>query len=194
MQTLRHKFYGIGEVIAREVKNGGIYITARFANGKEVRLSIPESFAHGNIIAEGALKDEVDAAIAKRTQESRDAWNAMCTASTVAKTSSTVRGSGRKHPIPAPAKGTLESDFEEYLIRAGYKLVSDSGHDSTVPAYVKAVRSVLEEEGLTWDELRQSIFDIISLYDVGGPKESFGCTSTSTPINALKRFGEFVTA
>ena len=66
MQTVKHKVLGVGEVIGREVKENGTYITVRFENGKEMRVAIPDSFVVGIMEAEGTLRDEVDAAIAKK--------------------------------------------------------------------------------------------------------------------------------
>ena len=63
MQTVKHKNFGKGEVISKEVKNDTTIITVKFENGKESRFSIPESFTIGIVEAEGTLKDEVDAAI-----------------------------------------------------------------------------------------------------------------------------------
>ena len=66
MPTVKHKMFGIGEVINREVKDNGMYITVKFENGKEMRFAMPDSFTLGIMVAEGSLKEEVDKAIAKK--------------------------------------------------------------------------------------------------------------------------------
>jgi hypothetical protein len=88
--------------------------------------------------------------------------------------------------------GPIAESYEEYLIKEGYSLETDSGNPSTVYAYANAVQSVIEEEKTTWNALRTNISTIVKKYDIGGTKEEFGCKSNKTVINALRRFEEFV--
>ena len=88
--------------------------------------------------------------------------------------------------------GPIAESYEEYLIKAGYSLETDSGNPSTVYAYANAVQSVIDEEGITWNTLQTNISTIVKKYDIGGAKETFGCKSNKTVINALRRFEEFV--
>lgn len=192
MQTVRHKTYGCGEVIGKT----GTVITVRFEDGGEKRFSIPESFIIGALVTEGSLKEEVERAIADK--KARDEARRKEALAAVAPISSThhgaTRGRSKKHPVSVTVKSTIEAAYEEYLIKAGYKIETDSGYQSTVPQYVRAVNSVLDIEGMSWSSLKSRIGEIVAKYDVGGAMESFGKKSMSTPINALKRFSEFVSA
>ncbi len=193
MQTVTHKIYGAGEVIGKEVKENGTYITVRFEGGKEVCFSIPESFTVGVLVAEGTLKEEVDAAIAEKTAREQERAQKILEA---AKTSHAIsaRPRGRKHPRPVAVKGSIEAAYEEYLIRAGYKEETDHGDPSTVFSYLNAVNKVLEEEGISWYTLKNDIGSIVGKYDAGGEKELIGAKSNKTVINALKRFQDFINA
>lgn len=82
--------------------------------------------------------------------------------------------------------------YENYLISIGYKQTTPSGHPSTVYQYLKAIRNVCEEEGISLQGLKDNIGTIIIKYDVDGEKESIGAKSHKTVINALKRFEEFL--
>ena len=50
MQTVKHKIFGTGEVIARESNENGTYITVRFENGRELKCGIPSSFIGAKIV------------------------------------------------------------------------------------------------------------------------------------------------
>lgn len=192
MQTVNHKIYGVGEVINRERREIGAYITVRFKNEKEIRLAIPESFEIGVVSAEGDLKDDVEAAIAtkkayeqKRLEERRAA---------IAADAASVPSNrhGRTSTSPVTVKGSIELAFEEYLANAGYCEYTASGNPSTVFSYTHAIKKVLEEEGLSWYSLQSDIENIVPIYDIGGVKQHIGAKSNCTVINALKRFNEFV--
>ncbi len=195
MQTVIHKKFGVGEVINREVKESGTYITVRFSNGKEMLMAIPLSFEIGVVEAVGTLKEEVDKAIAdKKAREEKLALERE--AEKLVKASvpivTTTKRSGRKPASKIKVKGSIQTKYEAYLEAAGYPVVGVSGNDSTVPAYSRAVEKVIENEGITWADLENNISNIIAKYDVGGVCEDFGNKSNKTVINALKRFGEFV--
>ena len=194
MQTVNHKIYGVGEVINRERREIGAYITVRFKNEKEIRLAIPESFEIGVVSAEGDLKDDVEAAIAtKRAYEQKRLEERRAAIAAAAASAPSVRH-GRTPTTPVTVKGSIELAFEEYLVNAGYCEYTASGNPSTVFSYIHAIKKVLEEEGLSWYTLQNNIDSIVSIYDIGGAKQHIGAHSNYTVINALKRFQEFVSA
>ena len=193
MQTVKHKIFGIGEVIGRETKESGTSVTIKFKNGKELRLAIPESFMVDVVVAEGSLKDEVDAVIAEREARKKERWERGGAEFAAASTTPSV-GRVRRPAAPVASKGNIETDFEEYLANAGYREYTDSGNPSTVFSYSHAIRKVLDEEGLSWHTLKSCIDNIVHVYDIGGSKFHLGAMSNFTVINALRRFREFVNA
>ena len=192
MQTVKHKLFGVGEVISREDKNSGTYITVRFENSKEMRCAIPDSFTLGIMVAEGSLKDEVDAAIAEKKAREEARLQQLRATPVVTTTSAPSNRHGRTPTSPVTVKGSIELAFEEYLANAGYCEYTASGNPSTVFSYIHAIKKVLEEEGLSWHSLQNDIENIVPLYDIGGSKQHIGAKSNCTVINALKRFNEFV--
>jgi hypothetical protein len=192
MQTVKHKIFGTDEVIARESNENGTYITVRFENGKEMRFAIPDSFVIGIMEAEGTLKDEVDAAIAKRKALDQAKWEALRAESAVATASAPSHRHGRTPAASVAVKGSIEAAFETYLINAGYCEYTAVGNPSTVFSYIHAIKKVLEEEGLSWNSLQSNIDNIVPVYDIGGYKQHIGAKSNCTVINALKRFKELV--
>ena len=192
MKTIKHKLFGEGTVIAQESKDIGSYITVRFESGRESRFAIPESCFTGMIVAEGTLKDELDAAIAEKKARELARWEQLKAPSAVGTTPTPSRRHGRKPATPVTVKCSIEIAFEEYLVNAGYKEETDSGNPSTVFSYTNAIKKVLEEEGLSWHTLPSDIENIVPVYDIGGAKQHIGAKSNYTVINALKRFREFV--
>ena len=192
MQTVKHKMFGIGEVISREDKDSGTYITVRFENGKEMRCAIPDSFTIGIMEAEGTLNDEVEAAIAAKKAREAARLETLKAASAVADTVVPSQRRGGTPATPVPIKGSIELAFEEYLVSAGYCKYTVSGTPSTVFSYTHAIKKVLEEEGLSWHSLQSDIENIIPIYDVGGSKQHIGANSKRTVIYALKHFNKFV--
>jgi hypothetical protein len=192
MQTVKHRLFGVGEVINREDKENGTYITVRFKSGKEMKFDIPKSFTLGIIDAEGSLKDEVDKAIAEKNERHKARLEELSAASAIVAPSTPSHRCGRRPTAPIAVKGSIEAAFEEYLISSGYSEYTDSGDPSTVFSYTRAIKSVLEEEGLSWHSLQSDIENIVPIYDIGGAKEHIGAKSNYTVINALKRFMEFV--
>lgn len=193
MHTVRHKLFGQGTVINKEPKGIGSYITVRFdMSGKESRFAIPESFETGLLIADGALLDEITAAIAAKREAERAARE-MRAAKTFATTHAHRTSSGNMwNTTVTAADGSVRDAYERYLLYfKKYKELTPCGSDSTVPQYMRAVESVLEEEHLTWSALESQLPHIISLYDKGGAKETLGNRSNRTWINALKRFADF---
>ena len=192
MQTVKHRLFGVGEVINREDKENGTYITVRFEGGKEMRFSIPESFTLGIIDAEGSLKDEVDKAIAEKNERHKARLEELSAASAIIASSTPSNRHGRTPATPVTVRGSIEIAFEEYLVNAGYCEYTPTGNPSTVFSYIHAIKKVLEEEGLSWHTLQRDIENIVPIYDIGGTKQHIGAKSNCTVINALKRFREFV--
>ena len=193
MQTVTHKIFGIGEVIAKEVKENDIFITVRFTSGKEMRLAV-KSFEDGFATAEGDLKKEIEKVISdKKVLESKK--RADFIASTIAHTTTAAgHASRKKAPSKMVVSGPIATAFEAYLINEGYATETPSGHPSTVYSYISAIENdVLDEEHISWDMLKSNIDSILPIYDVGGKKEHIGAKSNCTVINALRRFAEFVT-
>lgn len=191
MKTIRHKLFGKGTIVAQEFRDIGSYITVRFESGRESRFAIPESFSTGMIIAEGTLKNEVDAAIADKNERER-----IVRESRAVIHPTSVRGYRAPRYRTGAAVLTagdkmVRDAYESYLVSEAYAELTPKGAPSTVPQYVRAVESVLEEEHLTWSSLTAHIARIVSLYDEGGVKEFEGKRGHKTVINSLRRFEEF---
>ena len=181
MNMVRHNVFGLGEVIRREEINGFTYLWVQYENGKEVKLGIPFSFMNGAVEALGSLKDEVDQAIAeKKAKLSAPAPSKIPVAPV------------KKVPTRYIPSSPIEADFENYLISRGYKREGDKGNHSTVYYYIDGVETVLTEEGISWDTLKSTVYDLVPKYDGGGVKELIGAKQHRTVINGLKRFAEFV--
>ena len=88
-------------------------------------------------------------------------------------------------------KRSMYESFYNYLVSAGYKEYTPSGRKGTVYSYCYAIEKVLENEGISWEELRKNIKQIIVKYDQGGIYEDFGNRSNRTVINALRSFEKF---
>ena len=183
MEMVRHNMFGLGEVVRREVIGGFPYLWVRYENGIESKLGIPYSFSSGAVEALGALKDEVNQVIAEKM-----ARLAAPAPVTVKAAAASTKKTFARHIPPCPTA----TAFEIYLIMEGYKVETDSGNPSTVYSYLNAVESVLEEEGFSWDALKNHISATVSKYDVGGAKEAFGAKSNRTVISALKCFENYV--
>lgn len=85
----------------------------------------------------------------------------------------------------------MYESFYNYLVSAGYKEYTPSGRKGTVYSYCYAIEKVLENEGISWEELIKNIKQIIVKYDQGGIYEDFGNRSNRTVINALRSFEKF---
>ncbi len=192
MQAIRHKLFGKGTIISKELKEIGSYITVRFeSNGKESRFAIPESFMTGLLITEGNLTDEVKAAIEAKNKAEKAAREARAAISISCVRSSRASGTHTWEVVVSNADRMVRDDYEAYLINEDYTEITPNGAPSTVPQYMRAIESVLEEEHLTWSALEPQISHIVSLYGEGGVKEAIGNKQHKTVINALKRFEEF---
>jgi hypothetical protein len=207
MAFVNHKIWGMGTVIKREVtkdgkfievSEGGNYITARFANGKEARFAIPASFEKDIITPVGALNDEVEVAIAKsraceEKRKSESLAGTVTHGSTPKRTTITKKSLRTGKSTPTSVKGPIEEAYEEYLIKAGYRTETENGALSTVYSYINAIRKhVLESEGISWGTLKNDIENIVKTYGKGGAKERIGSMSNNTVICALKCFESLV--
>ncbi len=86
---------------------------------------------------------------------------------------------------------SLKEKYREYLIKKGYKQVTPSGRDSTVPDYLRRIDGICEWENITWEKLYENIEYYCSLYEYDGPKSDLGAKSHNAYISALRRFNEF---
>ena len=59
MDFVKHKLFGVGEVVSRK----GNCLIVKFEDNSEKKFAIPQSFQLGILTAEGDLKKEVDDAI-----------------------------------------------------------------------------------------------------------------------------------
>ena len=198
MQTVTHKIFGRGQVVGREEKENGTYITVKFERtGEEKRFAIPKSFEDGILVAEGDLKNEIDSAIDAKNEANKAAIKAMEEAIANEHTHQHRRVARNHGANPTwnttvtNADVALKEAYEAYLIDKDYSLETPSGSDSTVPQYIRGVNDVLVEEHLTWSSLVSEISRIIPVYDEGGAKYNIGKKSNRTVINALRRFEEF---
>lgn len=190
-----HKKHGKGQVVGRRFRENGAYITVEFEDGKVVDMVIPDSFEKDCVEAQGTLKEEVDKALAIKRELQEKLAAERLAAKTVTVSAPVVdkpKRTGRKPAKKSTIKSTLQVEFEEYLIAAGYPITGISGNKSTVPQYSRAVEKVIEREGLTWNQLADDIDNIVKKYDVGGTCEDFGAKSNRTNINALYRFAEML--
>ena len=193
METVKHKDWGVGVITKREVcvngkfievDEGGCYITAKFDNGKEIRLAIPKSFENGILEPLGDLKTEVENAAAeiegkRAEQQAKYGISDGTRQIEESKTRSTKKGA------KIALTGDLKKDYESYLSASGYE-------DNVVYQYSRAIDIVCKEENITWVELTKIIMSVIKKYDKGGEKEKIGNYQKKTVINAIKRFKEFI--
>ena len=195
MLTIQHKMYGEGKVINKEMKGNDIIITAQFADGSE-RQFAAESFRLGFVSASGVLKEEIDVVIAAQ-QAAMAAWRNSISVAAPAPVVTAPASSGRHGRTPTHrviVKGAIQEQYEMYLEAAGYAVIGVNGSASTVPQYSYAVEKVLEREGLSWNQLKNDIDNIVKKYDKNGAEEDYGNRGNKTVINALKRFQEFAAA
>ena len=192
MNTVKHKDLGVGEIIERKHYDNSTTITVRFENSVEKKFAIPQSFMNGILEVEGDLKDEVDTAIALVKEEFNEKVVSGSAERLIRSTTASAERRSHKSSVKSAPRRVAASSFEEYLIKAGYKVETDSGTPSTVYSYINAIDSVLENEGITYSTLVADIDNIIKKYDIGGAEESFGNKSNKTVINALKRFRDFI--
>ena len=188
MQTVNHKQFGIGEVIAKRVVKDDIEIVVRFSDGVEKTFSTA-AFESKKVEALDDFKEEIECII-----NGKNAVQAARRAVALAAINAHRNAAGAPQGNPrAGLTNKITLDFEDYLIKEGYSKVTPSGHPSTVYSYIGAIeRHVLGGEGITWDDLMRDIDNVIKIYGAGGAKELIGAKSNSTVIDALKSFKRFV--
>ena len=200
MERIVHRLFGEGTVVAREQKGQDCCLTVRFeSSGREMRILLPDSFETGLMRAEGALNEEVNAAILARRERERLAREEKAAARErealkARRHSYGSRGTGDWLSIVCNADIAARDDYEAYLIREEYTEKTESGAESTVPQYVRAVELVLAEERLTWSALGAHISQLLLRYERGGACETVGELRHRTVINALKRYAESLSA
>ena len=81
--------------------------------------------------------------------------------------------------------------YRLYLFARNYGVFSESGNSTTVDGYCYAIKRIMEEEGVTFEELYDKADYYVNIYGTEGPKRKLGDTSRGTWRNALNRFLEF---
>ena len=115
MQTIQHKTLGKGEVISKRVGENEIYLTVRFSSGKEMKLAA-ESFKGDFFVAEGDLKEEIDAVLAVKNAAEEARNNAIAeAASTATPPVVAPKRGGRQPNRQVIVKGSIQTQYEEYL-------------------------------------------------------------------------------
>ena len=195
MGTVKHKIFGTAKIISRDETT----ITIEYdKSGKASVLKFPEAFTSDLKVFEidSELQSEVDALVNARKEAER-ALHAEKEAlrlkeKEAASAAATRAGRTSKKPAKVKIKDAIEQSFEEYLIASGYSVETPSGNPSVVSSYIRAVKKIMENEGLIWSSLKTSIGAIVELYDRGGAKQAEGAEQHETYINALRRFEDFV--
>lgn len=192
MSTIKHKIRGTATVIGRD----GDRVRIKYdSDGYETVLIIPDSFTYGIFEIGEELQREVDLTLEAKKEAERikhEEMKAAIAQAAAAKTPGVKANRTPKTPAKVKIKGAIESDFEKYLIASGYSVETPSGLPSTVSEYIRAINSILEDEGLTWNGLISRISELVMIYGKGGAKEDVGSKSNWTYINALHRFEDFV--
>jgi len=191
MSVIKHKFRGTAAIVGRD----GNRVRIRYdSDGYETELLIPDSFTLGIFEIDQELQHEVDLAVEEKKEAERikRAEREAELAQAAANSTGVKVNRTPKTPTKIKIKGSIESNFEKYLIASRYSVQTPSGAPSTVAEYIKAVDSVLDDEGLSWANLANHITRLVSLYGDGGAKEAIGKKRKSIKINALRRFEDFV--
>ena len=199
MAAVRHKWFGTAQIIRRE---GDLIVIQYDKTGTKSNLKFPDSFITTPclFVLDAELQREVDAIVEARDEEAR-ILRAEKEAQRAAQreqekvaqrpSASGTRRVGRTF-VAVNRTGDIEKDFAHFLEVNGYSSITVHGTKSTVYSYVNSVKSIMEDDGLTWDSLEKAISSVVQLYDIGGAKEDIGYNSKSTVINALRRFEDFV--
>lgn len=194
MQTIRHTIYGTAQIIRRE---GDLIVIKYDKTGEESNLKFPDSFLTKPclFVLDPTLQSEVDTIVEARKEEARilrekkEAERAQAQAQAVV---APVARRSSKKIARVQTTDAIEQCYREYLIASGYSVETPSGKPSVVDAYIRAVKRIMKDEGLTWSSLKMHISSIVPIYDKGGAKEDEGAQQHDTYINALRRFEDFV--
>ena len=79
------------------------------------------------------------------------------------------------------------NDYSNYLIKSGMA-VQVNGRPSSVYDYLRGIKFVLKKEGLTIQQLAESIATICPLYQVGNSKEILGKQISRSVRCSLRKF------
>ena len=83
-------------------------------------------------------------------------------------------------------------NYRDYLVEEGYSDLTPKGKPSTATDYSKRVKRIVERENISITQLSNNIDFYIEDYGRTGNNSEYGKLSRSTPINALRRFKEFL--
>lgn len=84
--------------------------------------------------------------------------------------------------------------YKTYLRKQGYKEFTRNGAPSTISQYLNAIEKIICLKNYIngWSDVAQNIDTLIIEFDDGGVFADFGTSSHHTPINALRRFNDFL--
>lgn len=87
-----------------------------------------------------------------------------------------------------------KEDYKTYLREQGFKEFTPNGAPSTISQYLNAIEKIIHLKNYIngWSDVAQNIDILIKEFDDGGAFADFGTSSHRTPINALKRFNDFL--
>ena len=85
----------------------------------------------------------------------------------------------------------MKKGYRNYLIVNGFKLVSDSGINSTVDDYVNRIERICNRENMDWQTLANNIEEVLAEYETVEEKIAYAKTSNEAPLNALRHFNRF---
>lgn len=65
----------------------------------------------------------------------------------------------------------LKIEFEKYLMKQGYSIITSSANPSTVYNCIKSIDKIIEQENLcSWEELAKDISNYVAQYAIGDIK------------------------
>lgn len=86
----------------------------------------------------------------------------------------------------------MKKEFEQFLVKEGYREYTKSGHPSTVYDYCKRIDSICEWEHTDWSGLAEKAAVLLPEYEAGGCKAHLGAKSHNAVRCALRCFKRFV--
>ena len=85
----------------------------------------------------------------------------------------------------------MQVEFKNWLVSQGFKEYADSGARSTALDYMGRVARVCAFEKLTWNQLSETIDNVLPQYEHVGDKSIIGKKSHESVVNALRHFKTF---
>lgn len=82
-------------------------------------------------------------------------------------------------------------DYRNYLVNKGYAVVVNN-RPSTVYDYLRGIKFVLNKEGLTIQQLAESIASICPMYQKGGSKQILGAQISRSVRSSLVQFRKMI--